>query len=86
VSVGDVLRLPGLPKDHDGAVFRAPWEDQALALTLTLFERGCFTWKEWTGNLSAEIAAARERGEVDDGSRYSSTGSLRSKNSRWRRV
>jgi nitrile hydratase accessory protein len=36
----------------------------------TLLERGCFTWKEWTEHLSAEIAQARERGEVDDGSRY----------------
>jgi nitrile hydratase accessory protein len=62
--------LPGLPKDDGGPVFRAPWEAQAFALTLTLFQRGCFTWQEWTGCLSAEIAAARERGEVDDGSRY----------------
>jgi len=70
VTVGNALRLPGLPKDDGGPVFRAPWEAQAFGLTLTLFERGCFTWKEWTGHLSAEIAAARERGEVDDGSRY----------------
>jgi nitrile hydratase accessory protein len=70
VSVADALRLPELPKDEGGPVFRAPWEAQAFALTLTLFERGCFTWKEWTGYLSAEIAAARERGQVDDGSRY----------------
>lgn len=70
MSVEDALRLPELPKDDGGPVFRAPWEAQAFGLTLTLFERGCFTWKEWTGHLSAEIAAARERGEVDDGSRY----------------
>lgn len=66
----DALRLPGLPKDAGGAVFRAPWEAQAFGLTLMLFDRGCFTWKEWTEHLSAEIASARERGEVDDGTRY----------------
>jgi nitrile hydratase accessory protein len=70
MSVDDALRLPGLPRDAAGPVFRAPWEAQAFGLTLTLFERGCFTWHEWTEHLGAEIAAARERGEVDDGSRY----------------
>ena len=70
MSAGDALALPGLPKDDGGPVFRAPWEAQAFALTLTLFERGCFTWKEWTEHLSVEIAAARDRGEIDDGSRY----------------
>ena len=33
-------------------------------------ERGCFTWKEWAGRLAGELAAAKARGEVDDGSRY----------------
>jgi nitrile hydratase accessory protein len=70
MSPHDALRLPGLPKDGGGPVFRAPWEAQAFGLTLALFERGCFTWKEWTDRLSGEIASARERGEVDDGSRY----------------
>jgi nitrile hydratase accessory protein len=70
MSARDALALPGLPKDDGGPVFRAPWEAQAFALALTLFQRGCFTWKEWTDHLSAEIAAARERGEVDDGTRY----------------
>jgi nitrile hydratase accessory protein len=70
MSADDALCLPGLPKDAGGPVFRAPWEAKAFGLTLTLFERGCFTWKEWTQHLSAEIAAARHRGEADDGNRY----------------
>ncbi len=70
MSVGDALQLPGLPKDDGGPVFRAPWEAQAFGLTLTLSGGGFFTWKEWTRHLSAEIAAARQRGEVDDGGRY----------------
>jgi nitrile hydratase accessory protein len=70
MSAGSALQLPGLPKDEDGPVFRAPWEAQAFGLTLTLCGRGCFTWKEWTEYLSAEIAAARDRGDVDDGDRY----------------
>jgi nitrile hydratase accessory protein len=70
VSTDAALRLPGLPRDIGGPVFRAPWEAQAFALTLTLCERGCFTWKEWTQHLSAEIAAAGARGDSDDGNRY----------------
>ena len=70
MSTDAALRLPGLPQDTGGPVFRAPWEAQAFALTLSLCERGCFTWKEWTQHLSAEIAAARARGDSDDGSRY----------------
>lgn len=66
----DAGALPGLPHDAEGPVFRAPWEAQAFAMVVTLHERGCFTWKEWTTRLAAEIAAARERGEVDDGTRY----------------
>ena len=70
MSAADVLDLPGLPHDDGGPVFRAPWEAQAFALTLNLFQHGCFTWKEWTEHLSAEIAAARERGDSDDGGHY----------------
>jgi nitrile hydratase accessory protein len=70
MSEDDALRLPDLPKDEGGPVFRAPWEAQAFALTLTLVERGCFTWKEWTEHLSAEIATARERWDGHDGNRY----------------
>lgn len=61
---------PGLPRDAEGPVFREPWEAQAFGMTLALHDRGHFTWKEWTERLAAEIAAARERGETDDGTRY----------------
>lgn len=62
--------LPGIPRDDAGPVFRAPWEAQAFGLTLALHARGCFTWREWTDALAAEIAAAAAGGAPDDGSRY----------------
>jgi nitrile hydratase accessory protein len=59
-----------LPRDADGAVFKAPWEAQAFAMTLALHERGEFTWKEWAQTLAAVIAEVRQRGEADTGEDY----------------
>ena len=70
MTTPDLAALPRLPRDAEGPVFRAPWEAQAFAMAVTLAERGLFTWKEWATYLADEIAAARVRGEPDDGSRY----------------
>lgn len=56
--------------DHAGPVFAEPWEAQAFALAVKLSEQGHFTWKEWAAALAAELKAASDRGEPDDGSRY----------------
>lgn len=70
MTAPDLGALPGLPRQDDQPVFRAPWEAQAFAMAVMLHERGHFTWKEWSARLGAEIAGARARGEADDGSRY----------------
>jgi nitrile hydratase accessory protein len=62
--------LPALPRDDEGPVFRAPWEAQAFAMTLSLHARGVFAWREWADALTAELAAAAARGDADDGSHY----------------
>lgn len=51
-------RLPGLPHDRGGPVFRAPWQAQAFAMTLALYERGLFSWTEWAKALALRIEAA----------------------------
>ena len=66
----DIQVLPALPRDEDGPVFKAPWEAQAFAMTLSLHARGVFTWREWADALAAELAAVAARGEPDDGTRY----------------
>jgi len=63
-------RPPALAQDKAEPVFREPWEAQAFAMAVLLHERGHFTWKEWSERLALEIAAARERGEPDDGTQY----------------
>src|SRR5258707_12722546 len=61
---------PALPRDQAGPVFKAPWEAQAFAMTVSLHARGVFTWREWADALAAELAGAASRGEPDDGRRY----------------
>ena len=63
--------LPRLPwESEDGPVFREPWEATAFAMAVRLSEAGKFTWAEWVEYLSAEVAAAKERGDPDLGDRY----------------
>ncbi|WP_277185059.1 nitrile hydratase accessory protein [Caballeronia sp. BR00000012568055] len=62
--------LPNLPFDEDGPVFHAPWEAQAFAMTLALYERGVFTWQEWAHALSEAIRDAQAAGDPDHGDTY----------------
>src|SRR5260370_18231386 len=62
--------LPQLPRDDGGPVFAEPWQAQAFALAVKLSEQGHFTWKECAAALAAELKAAADRGEPDDGSHY----------------
>jgi nitrile hydratase accessory protein len=65
-----IAELPRLPRDEGGPMFAEPWQAQAFALAVRLSEQGHFTWKEWAATLAAELKAAADRGEPDDGSRY----------------
>jgi nitrile hydratase accessory protein len=62
--------LPDLPRDEDGPVFREPWEAQAFAMALSLYDRGVFTWKEWAAALADEIKLAQAGGDPDTGTTY----------------
>ena len=62
--------LPDLPRDSEGPVFAAPWQAQAFAMTLTLHQRGVFTWPEWAAALAMEIKRAQAAGDPDTGETY----------------
>jgi len=62
--------IPSIPRDADGPVFREPWEAQAFAMTLALYERRMFTWPEWAAALAAEIKRAQGQGDPDTGETY----------------
>ena len=51
-------------------MFREPWEAQAFAMTLALYDRGLFTWPEWAATLADEIKRAQAAGDPDTGETY----------------
>jgi nitrile hydratase accessory protein len=72
---GDAARqaieaVPSIPRDAGGPVFREPWEAQAFAMTLKLYDRGLFTWPEWAAMLAEEIRRAQAAGDPDTGETY----------------
>ena len=69
--VGVAAEVAPIPRGDDGApVFREPWEAQAFAMTLALYECNLFTWTEWAAALAAAIKQAQASGDCDDGSNY----------------
>ena len=62
--------VPSIPRDADGPVFREPWEAQAFAMTLSLHQRGLFTWQQWAATLAEEIKRAQAAGDPDTGETY----------------
>lgn len=70
MTLARVTPLPGQPSDADGPVFAEAWQAQAFAMTLTLHERGVFTWKEWAATLADEIRRAQAAGDPDTGATY----------------
>jgi len=68
--VAQFAALPPLPRDTSGPVFAEPWQAQAFALAVRLSAQGYFTWTEWAAALGAQLHAAAECGEPDDGAKY----------------
>ena len=62
--------VPSIPCDAEGPVFREPWEAQAFAMTLSLYDRGLFNWPEWAAILGDEIKKAQAAGDPDTGETY----------------
>jgi nitrile hydratase accessory protein len=66
------MQLPlAVPHDDQGSpVFAEPWQAQAFAMTLKLYERGVFTWPEWAEYLAREIQRVQAAGDPDLGDTY----------------
>ncbi len=62
--------ISSIPRDAEGPVFREPWEAQAFAMALALYDRGLFAWPEWAAILADEIKKAQAAGDPDTGATY----------------
>jgi nitrile hydratase accessory protein len=62
--------LGNVPRDDDGPVFREPWEAQAFAMALSLYDCRVCTWQEWAAALADEIKIAHANGDPDTGTTY----------------
>ena len=62
--------VASIPRDAEGPVFREPWEAQAFAMALALYDRRVFTWPEWAATLAEEIKRAQAAGDPDTGDTY----------------
>lgn len=62
--------VDSIPRNELGPVFNEPWEAEAFAMTLALYEKGVFTWPQWAHVLSDEIARAQNAGDPDHGDTY----------------
>ena len=59
-----------MPFDSEGPLFREPWEAQAFAMAVALYDRGFFTWRESAEMLGTEIKRAQAAGDPDAGETY----------------
>ncbi|NNF78361.1 MAG: nitrile hydratase accessory protein [Rhizobiales bacterium] len=57
--------VPSIPRNEEGPVFAEPWQAQAFAMTIALYDAGRFTWPEWAEVLSDQLrkAGAEQQGE-----------------------
>ena len=61
ISAAGGERLP-LPPPSSEPVFAAPWQAQVFAMTVSLHERGLFTWEEWARALGRHVSDGRPDG------------------------
>lgn len=57
MNTPDLRALKGIILDGNEPVFSQPWEAQAFALVIGLYEKDVFTWTEWAEVLSKTIHA-----------------------------
>lgn len=70
LGMSELTPLLHVPVDNDGPVFSEPWQAQAFAMVLALYERGLFTWPQWADALAAQIETAPAPDGADPGDAY----------------
>ena len=61
--------LPDVLTEGSEPVFAEPWQALVFAMTINLYDRGLFSWSEWT-DVFARILARRASSGEDHGGRF----------------
>lgn len=67
-GIADMEGDTALPRQNGELVFQDPWEGEAFAMAVALYEQGLYRWEEFRDRLIIELAAA-ERPEIPDAQR-----------------
>jgi nitrile hydratase accessory protein len=62
--------LPQELTDEGEPVFVEPWQAQAFAMTISLYDGGLFTWNEWAEVLSSKLSERASTGGDRNGGTY----------------
>lgn len=65
MSLPEDVSLPGL-KNGEEVRFSEPWQAQVFALTVSLSERGAFSWTEWAEVFSKHLASSDAADDASD--------------------
>ncbi|MEM8661147.1 MAG: nitrile hydratase accessory protein [Pseudomonadota bacterium] len=60
--------LPGKLLAEGEPIFAEPWQAQAFAMTIALYEKGLFSWDEWAAALTEQ--RSRRSPASDDGAQH----------------
>ncbi len=57
----DLDKLEGVELQDNAPLFNEPWEAQAFAMAVNLYQNGALGWDEWAEALSSEIHSGTDR-------------------------
>lgn len=61
-----ISSLQRFPFGDDEPIFAAPWEAHVFAIAVQLYEKGVYTWPEWSEYLSEAIHSDQDEESLAD--------------------
>lgn len=69
--MNETATLPEILRNENERAFDAPWQAQAFALVLKLYESGYFGWEDWVTVFSSHVSSSpQRRGETVNDAYY----------------
>jgi nitrile hydratase accessory protein len=61
MTMPDLTMLPNIALSGSEPTFDEPWQAQAFAMAINLYQSGAFEWADWADALSREIHSGVDR-------------------------